>query len=386
MGFGSLVGQAIFYVTFLAIIVISIGLYSRQNAMTNEAIDIRSDKLLDVANAKIKFLSATYETGHLNVRLENEGSTVFKPEYANVYVDGARLNRTVTNLTWVACDAVESSTRCGNIGHGDYSWESTDLVGLWHFDESAWTGATREVIDSSSDANHGSILGSDNTTEDAKLIRAADIDSGISLPAANYSGRYNFTISLWFKTAGNDASSTYLYREALDLAAGSVAIAFNIDNTLRASVIAENLPDLMSMECNTARTYNDSQWHHLVFMRSAPDRISLYIDGQQDCIFTDDTAGNYLYAGSSQTFIGTSDGIDAIFNGTVDEVAIWSQPMPESQIVNLYRKAKQTTNPTLWDPLEYLEADLPYTLSSGTHRIDFVTDNGIKTTRMVTVP
>jgi len=91
----------------------------------------------------------------------------------------------------------------------------------------------------------------------------------------------------------------------------------------------------MNGECNTSNTYNDGQWHYAVGSWDGSN-VRLYVDGQLDGEGTATTNTDYSNVSVSAPFIGAQDTTWEIFNGMLDDIAVWEDALTASEITALY--------------------------------------------------
>ena len=84
----------------------------------------------------------------------------------------------------------------------------------------------------------------------------------------------------------------------------------------------------------TSTRYNDDQWHYVVATQG-PEGMALYVDGTLAGTDPETDAQNftgYWHVGGDRTW-GTGDGD---FDGVIDEVAVYSEPLPDGSIAEHY--------------------------------------------------
>ncbi|MFA5164247.1 MAG: LamG-like jellyroll fold domain-containing protein [Candidatus Omnitrophota bacterium] len=207
------------------------------------------------------------------------------------------------------------------------------LVALWHMDND-WTDATGKGHDGTayngatftSDSKFGAAAGSFDGTDDYVVFNDADFPK--------YSGV--MTIEGWFKTtaAANQAIFSY------GTPANSFSVLLYIDgsNTLSSYAYCVQSPTLGTSYTNIQA--NDGQWHHFADVMRFYDRQTsgtrmyhfLYFDGEyrsQSICYTLRDTGSGIWVGARPD--GTMP-----FNGSLDEIAVYSRYLHGQEIADHY--------------------------------------------------
>jgi len=170
--------------------------------------------------------------------------------------------------------------------------------------------------------------------------------------------------SMWVKTT--DTSASYLISKAND-ASGNYEWAIEYGyptGKMKLNVYNTAAGFAASVTNNT--TINDGNWHHLAFVIVNNTSVSLYIDGGTPATSTSwsGTAGSF----SIPTLIGHFGGISAPtswWNGTIDQVRIFSSALNASEVTQLYDEIYCV--PTIV-PTDYFNPVL-YTGNGGTQSV-----------------
>ncbi len=150
---------------------------------------------------------------------------------------------------------------------------------------------------------------------------------GGSIPLTNAS----FTLSAWAKRDPG-TSNDYIISQGTTVNNQGVYFGYE-GNKLVCSIWGSVL---------TWTVANDSDWHHVACAFYSPSllrKLVLYYDGAP--VGTSTAAADYSGFGSTyigKRFPGTGDA--GYFGGTLDEVAIWTQPLTDDQILELYQKVR----------------------------------------------
>jgi archaellum component FlaF (FlaF/FlaG flagellin family) len=359
MGFGNIVGQAVFFIVFLVVIVMLVHSFSTQSKSTNDAFTMQNKRLLDKANTAASFIRASYADGYLSLQLENEGGTNMQYSYIDVYVDGTRLSRTNTSDYWTSCTVISSNNRCGEIGYNDYAWETTDLIGLWH--------ANNATTDASSYGNDGT-LEADAAYDTGKYTYAFDLDGSdayVALGDIDAPVNQTLTVLAWIHP---DLAAA----DMQGIVGSSKDDGFLLARSLTGSLYFEVTNETAGSATVDAGTITTNTWTMVAGRYNGTD-VAAYIDGE--FIGASPLSGNIQQAASYA--IGyTQDGAE-YWNGSIDEVMVFNRSLTQAEILQLYRKGLEQ-NPGLWDPNEYIEIDIPLTLDDGIHTIEVVMENSYK--------
>jgi hypothetical protein len=198
-------------------------------------------------------------------------------------------------------------------------WD-TDYLGVWHLSESAGP-----IADSTSTDNSGTNNGATFTLSGAVANAYSFNGNGDAIETSSYT--YSFaeqmTIEAWFKYSGPGTGSPRILEISKTGNADSHCLAPDSDGSLRAW--AETASGSRVASVDDPNSYNDGEWHYMVYTYSNPDGI-LYVDGDE----TDSASGASSDLDDGQYFIigAVSDGstqfnhTDHEFDGSIDEVRI----------------------------------------------------------------
>ncbi|MFZ0546257.1 MAG: LamG-like jellyroll fold domain-containing protein, partial [Candidatus Promineifilaceae bacterium] len=144
---------------------------------------------------------------------------------------------------------------------------------------------------------------------------------GGSVPLTNS----DFTLSGWAKR-DTTGSNDYIISQGTDTGGEGVFMGFE-SSDLVCSIWGVKL---------TYAVAGDGNWHHVACVVYSFGAIALYYDGVQ--VGFQSTPGSY--SGFGETYIGKGIPSGGNFDGTLDEIAIWTEPLTEDQILELYQKVK----------------------------------------------
>jgi len=150
-----------------------------------------------------------------------------------------------------------------------------------------------------------------------------------------------FTIMGWIKSS-QSSTTQYLYQEQNDSTIAQVAFGFNED--FSGDLTAFNLDDASAAWTTQVTGLNptDGQWHHVAVVQSSKSAAAMYFDGIQVATASA-TIGTVTTQGRS---IGSRRDGTAPFNGSIDDVRVYTRALAADEIVAVYRDAQQG-EPTL---------------------------------------
>ena len=239
---------------------------------------------------------------------------------ANITAAGDNDSDGVSN--WIEYQRGLSGYQTDSDGDGYSDRLSVNQELFLRLDESTDTIAN----DDSGETNHGTAAGSpvwqpDGGVENGGLKFAAGSDA-LTIPAEAIDGLSDLTMSLWFKTTAAPVVQTLFSAEG---AAQAPEIAIDIEDgdTIRFTSGNGN-----SQTWDAGRNLANGLWHHVVILRdSSNGLVSLWLDGQPFGAAQAVTLGalnaDSVVLGQRHLSVSTYDASKA-FNGTLDEVRIWS--------------------------------------------------------------
>ncbi len=238
----------------------------------------------------------------------------------------------------------------------------TGIVGLWHLDEAAGTtgaGSIKDTSKASASAINGTptnvTFGASGKLNSAATFNGSSyIDFG-SVPTFDFGKVTSFTIETWVKYTSN--SSQYLLANGGNgNNGGFVTIISPSGGTLGALGLFLGGGALTSnVYVQTSSTYNDGNWHNLVAaVNQTAKSIKIYIDGAIVNISKVGTScgtvnnsntldysacPNATATKTYNTVLGKNPGAaNTYFSGSLDEVAIWSRALSDTEILQLYQR------------------------------------------------
>lgn len=210
-------------------------------------------------------------------------------------------------------------------------FDMTDNQGLWHFEGNA--------DDTSGNGNNGTVNGATLVTgrvgnEAYSFDGSNDYITAPSALSLQITG--NISIAAWIKAdsysqyesivqyanPGESEANNHLYNVTWANSGGDIRLFWEYGG-------GNNVITDFNTNLNTG------QWYHIVVVRDASEtKAHLYVDGT---LFGSETYSNNPTGGTtSQLWIGTDGGTSGYFDGTIDEVAIWSRDLSSLEVNNLY--------------------------------------------------
>lgn len=216
----------------------------------------------------------------------------------------------------------------------------TGLISYWKLNETSGT-----LMDSVASNNSTSITGSPTYDASGKLGRCMTIAGAgyISMgTTTNLKPTTSFSVSIWFKT------SSTAYQELISNIMWTSPSYKGWKIATEYSGTSWNLRGVINNNTNTGivdstTAINNGAWH-LAVMTWNGSTLKLYKDGNQeggDIPFT----YTMLYNASSDFEIGSKDGGDGTFTGSVDEIGLWSKALTSGEITTLYNSGTGITHP-----------------------------------------
>jgi hypothetical protein len=221
----------------------------------------------------------------------------------------------------------------------------SEAVGIWTFDDCS-------ANDSSGYNNNGTITGAQCNSDTPYSVVGQDSQNSMSFDGNDYiniSTHIDFnadpgdqiTLSAWFKGGTQSSSYGCIFWKEGGCIGWSIRLHNNGYVTLNFSTGEASCSGMSYYQVNAGdRTYNDNQWHYVVGVIDRPNEIlTIYVDGEsKESISIDNTK---IGAGGS-TKIGTVWNNTYYFTGLIDNVAIYTQSLNQSQIQQHYAEGLQT--------------------------------------------
>src|SRR3989338_873441 len=203
----------------------------------------------------------------------------------------------------------------------------TSLLGEWKFKQSAWTSATGQVIDSSSNNNHATAQGGIQPSTVAGVQNTAANFDGINdaiLTPVSFSNANDLTISAWYKT--DNAS-----QQRMTLMGGNTGGRFEM-------YVHQGKPGCRVWDTADRSIYAPQAsvgiWTHVACIQryGASPSTELYVNG----VFITSTPRSSVAAGGAWYIGRSGSSIANYFNGTIDHPIIRARAISSAEITALY--------------------------------------------------
>ncbi|MBI5196248.1 MAG: hypothetical protein HZA10_07990 [Nitrospirae bacterium] len=200
--------------------------------------------------------------------------------------------------------------------------EMSDAISYWKFDEGSGS-----IANDFTGSNNGMITGAAWTTGKAGSALSFDSSSYVSVSDTNFpAGNSARTIEAWFKTAVNDTQVILWY--------GNPAP----ENAVYLMVWGDGYLCIGnwgggSFERCGSTLVDNNQWHHVALTYDGAGNAKLYVDGNEELnyarTFNTTLSGTALIGGSPY---------GGMFNGLLDEVAIYGRAITSAEAYNHYQQ------------------------------------------------
>ncbi|HTK33491.1 MAG TPA: LamG-like jellyroll fold domain-containing protein [Candidatus Paceibacterota bacterium] len=271
-------------------------------------------------------------------------------------------------LSSIVLASLQSARQKGVIGAGllfaghNYQALGASAIGVWNFNESSGTLNSAPALDQT--GNNRSLLPASTVSVNRSSAGFTPSNSGYSLKIlANTADGYVST-NIFTKTSDltptNITASTWLY--ITSYATGGNLENFLFINAGDSSGSSSYWPILLYGTDNTLHCYSDltggteavvtsnilNSWHHFACSVDSTGKIKAYLDGKQ---VDSQTASFYSYPGTdyiNRISIGADHGEIAgntpYYNGYIDDPAVYTSALTDSQIKSIYADGLPTHN------------------------------------------
>jgi hypothetical protein len=147
------------------------------------------------------------------------------------------------------------------------------------------------------------------------------------------------SVSCWIKTT---STIDFIFSKG---SSGAYEYGLFIDGSGQIGLQAYTLSASSSVSINTSSAYNDGNWHHIVGVYDPSGNFKIYVDGSQQA-----TSSTSLSMGNSSNALILGKKYDTssdFFNGSLDQVRIYSSALSASDITKLYNESSQIPTATL---------------------------------------
>lgn len=198
------------------------------------------------------------------------------------------------------------------------------------------------------DSNSNDAVGSNNGTDTSMTYDSADgkisnggkfngTSSSIQLPNVTLGISTAYTIAAWIKTSTVTTSPMIMNRDS-----GATPVNRNFQFLIKTNGTVEfirfNTSNVLVTDITTTTTVNDGNWHHVVAWFDNATGSKIYIDkvsSASDAVLTNnnDITGITPVIGAGHNGNPT---ILNFFNGSIDELGLWSRGLTQTEINELY--------------------------------------------------
>jgi prepilin-type N-terminal cleavage/methylation domain-containing protein len=234
---------------------------------------------------------------------------------------------------------------------------SVDLVAQWHLDECSWNGTAGEVKDSDDDALDGTAQNGADTIGSGKVCKAGKFDGSndyVSVPDdSKLQLTAPLTLALWVKVNANASDWVRLAGKG-----SSTFRNYGLWLATNGTILFQLYSAGGNGDAQTTVTVNDGNWHHVVGAYDG-STMKVYID-KTERASTSYSQTPYI---STDPFTMGYAGFHAYLNGYVDEVALFSRALSESDITAMYDDTSRSCTGICYsDPVaEYRMENYPWT-------------------------
>jgi len=284
----------------------------------------------------------------LFVEAQSQGNSFFDDYVVNISDNLDIDSLSIANVSW---DGISSYYPIGVGG-----WEidpsgslGSGLVGLWHLNNDSSAGENdTHVYDFALGINNGSVINA-IVNSSGKFGGGFEFDGSgdyISIPDSSSLNLTDFTLSAWIYVKGSTEANNW--EGIVGKGPNSTAVNYQLTLDYDGNDGTGNNPLIFFLysvnsviSCITSAVFNgtgpfEGKWMHVVGTNNASE-CSIYINGT---FIARDTSVGIPDVGPWPLEIGR-DRQDSrhIFNGTIDEVAIWNRSLNSSEILELYQSS-----------------------------------------------
>jgi len=179
------------------------------------------------------------------------------------------------------------------------------------------------------------------TYGNGRFGQAAEFSGGSSgsivIPnSTNLAQQNNYTFSAWFKTDTTGVTQTIYAFNSPSTFQSAIFIHSNGTNNIRIFSAGSNY-------YSSNNVYTNNQWYHIAVTKSSANGIVAYLDG--NVIINEPTAtANNTQASAGDNRIGgyKTTATSSTFDGSIDQVRIFSTALTSAQVSQLYNEHYQT--------------------------------------------
>jgi len=217
----------------------------------------------------------------------------------------------------------------------------TSLTAYWSFDESALNGAPAgtDFADNSGHGHDGTETGGVTPAQPGMLDRAAVFDGVDDTVSVGNLGDFSggFTVGGWVQTFGaNSLAATQLVisqRSSVNNYDMQISMTSNLTQF---KCYFENATVVSTVSATIAGGIVPGAWYHVMCVFDAVAKtLTPIINGVP---YTGVSTGANVPPTGGVTFLGSNNGSAGYWRGALDEIATWTRPLSNAEIIQLYRR------------------------------------------------
>lgn len=213
---------------------------------------------------------------------------------------------------------------------------SMGLIDWWTFDGNKIVNGV--VIDSGTGNKNGNPSGIATSTfyVAGKIGQATNYNgstwyTSVSNSAGLVGNTTAFSMVAWFKTTAASNQSIYMEGNTAD---NNPLYGITLNSTGTAFVNCRDSAAVTCNSTNSASAYNDGRWHQAVVTQTSKSSRTIYVDGVS--VGSNSTAITTVTLNNSTIGARRRVATDFFFNGSIDDVRIYSRALSAQEIVQLY--------------------------------------------------
>jgi hypothetical protein len=255
---------------------------------------------------------------------------------------------------------------------------SNGVVAYWKLDESSGS-----VIDASGVHNGTNVSGTPGQSGKIYTSYSFSASSGIDMgndAAFNFGSSSDFTLSAWFRTTSNQ--DQYIIAKFNTGITPGLVIGTDAGLPYAAIMDGTGSGTEAMVIVSGPNAVNDDQWHLLTVTFDRNGSLKLYI-GATEVANGDISVITESINNSNSLCIGYRDypASPKNFNGSIDEVGIWSRVLSSGEVAELYNSGTGLAypfniNPPPGDELTVSPTSLSYSSAAGTQTVNVTSNTG----------
>ena len=236
---------------------------------------------------------------------------------------------------------------------------STNIVYYYKLDESS--GNAADQVASNTLTNTNTV-----TYSTGKINNGANFNGSsnyLKSGTAYVPGTSDFSYAGWFKTSTSGGS--VIFSEANSGSRYFVQTYVDSTGHINSEIGWVSAGNQGVQTTSSSTSYTDGVWHHLVVVHSNPAskaNITVYVDGSQILTTTHASLSYNISSLSIGLALGTNlfGGPTQYFNGSLDEVGVWSRALSSAEVTSLYNGGSGVSYPFINNYTRSLSDSLSY--------------------------